>query len=261
MILEGETQLDIATLVGVLGGSGVVLFSMILAGSLIMFWDFPSLVIVIGGSIFAVMMRWPMSGFMSGAKASLKVLFHKGDSPVELIKLIVELADTARKGSLLALEKVEIENKYLAKAVRFLVDGYEADVINGILAIDIAEMDKRHKDGRGVMENMGEASPAMGMIGTVIGLIVIMANISDPSKIGPGLAVALVTTLYGALFANMFFIPFAQKLKFLSEEEVKNLRIIKVGVNGLIAGENPRTLQEKLASFLPPGVSLGEDGG
>jgi chemotaxis protein MotA len=160
--------------------------------------------------------------------------------------LVIDLANKARKESILSLEKVEIKNEFLAKAVKYMVDGLDEDSINDILQTDITSLKKRHLDGRQVYMDLGESAPAWGMIGTVIGLVVIMANLTDPSKIGPGLAVALITTLYGALAANLFFVPIAKKLKYRSEQEVQNLNIIRAGVSAILKGENPRTIQEKL---------------
>lgn len=242
--------MDLATLLGLVGGTGVILGVMMVSGSIGMYIDVLSAVIVLVGAFFGVMTRWPLKNFINGNKAALLALTGKVTDTTKLIEEILELAQVARKGSVLALEKVPIEDKYLGKAIRLMVDGNDPSVINTILEVDIVRMKQRHKDGRGVMENMGDATPAFGMIGTVIGLIVIMANLTDPTAIGPGLAVALVTTLYGSLVANMFFIPVAQKLKYNSSVEVTNLMVIREGVNSIVNGENPRIIQEKLESYL-----------
>lgn len=242
--------MDLSTIIGLIGGSMVLLIVMFMSGPLLMFWDLLSILIVVGGAMFSVMTRWPMKNFLNGLKASLITIKGGGGDTQKLIDEILQLAQVARKGSVLALEKVPIEDKYLAKAIRLMVDGNDPDVINDILEVDIARMRQRHKDGRGVLKNLGEASPAYGMIGTVVGLVVIMANLTDPSKIGPGLAVALITTLYGSLIANMVFIPLTQKLEFRSKVEVANLYVIREGVNSIVNGENPRIVQEKLESYL-----------
>ena len=247
-----EGNVDLATIVGAVGGIALLIVVMLLSGSLAMYWDFLSIIVVIGGAFFATMMRWPIGNFFGGLYAGVFSVLNRVPDPIKLIDTIIELANTARKGSILALEKVQIEDKYLAKAVRYMVDGVNPEIINGILDLEIDGMNQRHKDGRGVYENLGDSAPAFGMIGTVIGLIVIMANLTDPSKIGPGLAVALVTTLYGALAANMFFMPIGQKLKFRADEEETNLNIIKEGVNAILNGENPRAIREKLESYLAP---------
>lgn len=245
-----EVFLDLATVVGLVGCFGLMLLTMLLAGSILMFWDLTSIIVVIGGSFFSVLVRWPLKNFIGGLKVGIKTVINNVDDPHELIDVILQLAKTAREQSILSLEKIEVENKYLGKAVRFMVDGHPVEVINGILDVESDGLEQRHKDGRAIFENLGEACPAFGMIGTVIGLVVIMANLTDPTKIGPGLAVALITTLYGSMVANMVFIPLAQKLKFRSQEELLNLSIIQEGVNCIIRGENPRTIAEKLDSFL-----------
>jgi chemotaxis protein MotA len=242
--------MDLSTVVGTVLGFGLLAAVGIMTGGLLLYWDLTSLIVVLGGATAATIIKWPFPNFMNGVKAAMKSVMLKMDSPVDLIEQIVTLADTARKESVLALEKVQIDNKFLSKSVKYMVDGYDQAVISSILDVDISSMHQRHKDGRKVLEDMGEASPAFGMIGTVMGLIVIMANLSDPDAIGPGLAVALVTTLYGSLVANMVFIPLAAKLQFRSKEEIVNLQIIKQGVNSILAGENPRSIREKLNSFI-----------
>ena len=160
-----------------------------------MYWDFMSLLVVIGGAILSSLARWPMGTFVAGLYSGVFAVLNKNPDPVKLIDTIIDLANTARKGSILALEKVTVEDKYLARAVRYMVDGVNPEVINGIIDLEIDGMNQRHKDGRTIWSDLGESAPAWGMIGTVIGLVGIMANLTDPSKIGPGLAVALITTL------------------------------------------------------------------
>jgi chemotaxis protein MotA len=242
--------MDLATIIGIVGGLILQLAVMQMAGSMLMFWDLLSVICVIGGAFFSVMMRWPMKGFINGLAGSSQALKDAVSDPKELIDEIVEAANVARKGSILALEKVPFANVALAKYIRMLVDGRDIVAINQIIDIDIEITKQRNKDSRGVLENMGEACPAFGMIGTVIGLIVIMANLTDPSAIGPGLAVALITTLYGSLIANMVFIPLAQKIKLRGTAEMLNFNIIRGGLNSLVAGENPRAMREKLESYL-----------
>ena len=242
--------MDIATIAGLVGAQVLVLGAMAMGGDMGMYVDIPSAVIVVGGAICGVLTRWPMAGFIIGVTAVMKAITSTIPDPKEIIDKIVELADTARKGSILALEKVTIEEPFLAKAVKLMVDGYDPKVIDELIELEIMNMTTRHKDGAAVMDNMGEAAPAFGMIGTVVGLIVIMANLSDPDKIGPGLAVALITTLYGSMVANMVFIPLGQKLKWRSREEQLNMAIVREGVASITKGENPRSIREKLESFL-----------
>ena len=231
---------------------------MILSGSLLMYWDLMSLAIVLGGAICATMMRWPLDVFLGGLKVGLNAILVKVDSSDEIIALILDLAGKARKESILALEREVIENPLLAKGVRLAVDGAAPEAIEEILTDDIRAIKKRVSHGVGVYDDLGESCPAFGMIGTVIGLIVIMANLADPSKIGPGLAVALITTLYGAMIANMFFTPIAKKLKFRGGEEATNGLLIKTGVLGILNGVNPALIKERLDTIVGKESSGGE---
>lgn len=241
--------MDIATLTGLVGGVIVTLVVMALSGSMLMYWDSLSILVVVGGSLMSVMMRWPFKTFLSGIVVGMHAFIDNVSDPHALISRICELAQVARKNSILALEKEVVDDKFLAKAVKYMVDGYDPQVIADIIDFEMDGMRQRHRDGRAIFENMGEACPAFGMIGTVIGLIVIMANLSDPDRIGPGLAVALITTLYGALLANAVFIPIAQKLKYRSQMEGLNLEIIKEGVASITKGENPGLLESAWSRF------------
>ena len=252
--------MDLGTLIGFIGGFGLILVSMVMAGSLGLFADLLSIIIVFGGAFFSVMIRYPLDIFLGMFGAMMKIISQPATKPQDIIEVAVECANTARKGSILALEKVQIEHEFFAKTVRLLVDGFEPEVINGMIDLEIDNLAQRHKTFRQIVESMGEACPAFGMIGTVIGLIVIMANLSDPNAIGPGLAVALITTLYGALVANMIFVPIAAKLKYRSNEELEIMEIIREGVNSISKGENPRAIRQKLESFIPPKKRTPDEG-
>ncbi|MFK7871981.1 MAG: motility protein A [Oligoflexales bacterium] len=245
--------MDLATILGLICGSAVVVGCMVVSSAelgLGMYWDLLSLVIVMGGSLFATMMRLNIPCFMAGLKA-IPICFKSSvASYAEMVDEIIECATVARKGSILSLEKHTVNHPYLNKAVRSMVDGYDADTIEGILSTEMLNLKRRHKHAHDVLDFLGESCPAFGMIGTVVGLIVIMANLSDPSKIGPGLAVALVTTLYGSLFSTLIFIPLSSKLKFNSTMERTGLEMIKIGSRGIIAGENPKVIRAKLSSYL-----------
>ncbi|NRA66517.1 MAG: MotA/TolQ/ExbB proton channel family protein [Pseudobacteriovorax sp.] len=242
--------MDLATVVGAAMGVATIIAVMLMSGSLIMYWDLLSLIVVVGGAVFSVMMRWPIKAGGEAVKHAMTTVFNPMQDPAELIEIIIDLAGKARKESILALEKEEIENPLLAKGIRLAVDGTEPDMIDQMIADDLRIAKKRMNDGRGIFDDMAEASPAFGMIGTVIGLIVIMANLADPIKIGPGLAVALVTTLYGSLFSNMFFVPIGKKLKYRTGEFMTNGEIIKTGVLGILSGTNPNLIRERLNSHL-----------
>jgi chemotaxis protein MotA len=242
--------MDIATLVGLLCGFLTIIIAMLVSGSLLMYWDLLSLLVVLIGAAFSVLVRWPIGAFISGMQSGLTAVMNNIETPEELIEKICDLADKARKSSILALEKEQIDNEFMAKGVKLAVDGADPEVLEEILAEDMVITKRKLKDGAAVYEDMGEACPAFGMIGTVLGLIVIMANLSDPSKIGPGLAVALVTTLYGAGFANMFFIPIAKKLKYNVTMQTVNQQIIQTGVISIVKGINPNLIRERLNAHL-----------
>lgn len=242
--------MDLATLIGLVGATAMVVVVMLLSGGLGMYWDLMSLLVVIGGAIFSTLIRWPLPLFIQGMIGISDVLFDKGQTPEKVINDVVEMADTARKSSILALEKVTVEYDFLAKGVRHMVDGYDADVINDILKIQMINKKNQFKTTQTILENMGESAPAFGMIGTVIGLVVIMANLSDPDAIGPGLAVALITTLYGALGANMVFMPLAGKIEYRGKQETTNMVIVLSGLNAMLKGQSPRAIQEQLEGYL-----------
>lgn len=243
-------NLDIATLIGAIAGFSLLLVTMMVSGSLLMYWDFLSLVIVVGGAMLSVLMRFPLRVFIKGMLTGMEVISSSTEEPEELIETLVDLANKARKESILALEKETFANEFLAKGIKMCVDGAEPRLIEEIMTDDIIILKKRMSNAKSVFQELGDATPAFGMIGTVIGLIVIMANLSDPSKIGPGLAVALVTTLYGAAAANIIFIPIAKKLKFLGGEEVRNFKIIKTGVISILEGHNPQIIRDRLNTHL-----------
>ena len=251
--------MDLGSVVGLGAGTFFVVLTMILSGSLAMYWDFLSVIIVVFGAISATCARFPLNVFLGIPKIAMKTIFTSVDDPKDLSSEIIELANTARKGSILALESVEVTNRFMAKGVRYMVDGYDPQLIEDILTLEISYTGQRHKDGKAMFDALAEAFPAFGMIGTVIGLIVIMSNLDDVSMIGPGLAVALITTLYGAILSNLIAFPMAAKLEYRSKEELRGMMIIKAGVAGILNGENPRTIAEKLEVFMAPESGGAED--
>lgn len=243
--------MDIATLIGLIGGFGIVIMAMMLGGSLSMFVDVPSTLIVIGGTVLVGLMKFPLGQFLGAGKTAAKTFMFKMDKPEELIELIVELADAARKGGLLSLEGKEITNDFLAKGIQLLVDGHDSDVVKSLMMKDKNLAVERHKVGSSVWASMGDVAPAMGMIGTLVGLVAMLSNMDDPKSIGPAMAVALLTTLYGAMLANMVCIPFADKLKLrMGEEDLLKSMIIDA-LLGIQAGQNPRVIESMLRTYLP----------
>ncbi|MEL0035705.1 MAG: MotA/TolQ/ExbB proton channel family protein, partial [Gammaproteobacteria bacterium] len=189
--------MDLATLIGMIGAFAMVVMAMMIGGGLGMFVDTPSILIVLVGSHFVVLSKYGMGQFMAAFSSGMKSLNFKGEEPQELIAKIVELADAARKGGLLSLESAEIPNAFMNKGINLLVDGHDGEVVKQILTKEVKMASERHQTGAGIFKSLGDVAPAMGMIGTLIGLVAMLSNMDDPKAIGPAMSVALLTTLYG----------------------------------------------------------------
>ncbi|MDP5254185.1 MULTISPECIES: flagellar motor protein PomA [unclassified Vibrio] len=251
--------MDLATLIGLIGSFAFIIMAMILGGSISMFVDTTSLLIVIGGSAFVVLMKFTMGQFFAASKIAIKAFMFKTDEPENLIATIVEMADAARKGGFLALEEMEITNSFMRKGIDLLVDGHDADVVRAAMQKDIALTDERHEKGTKVFTAFADVAPAMGMIGTLVGLVAMLSNMSDPKSIGPAMAVALLTTLYGAMMSNMVFFPIADKLSLRREQETLNRRLIMDGVLAIQDGQNPRVIDSYLKNYLNEGKRALDD--
>lgn len=244
--------MDLATILGLVATIGMMVWAMYLsaAGDLMMFYDFISIVIVFGGSITVVFMKFTLSQLAGSFKAAGKAFMFKMESPEELIEKAVQLADSARKGGFLALEEAEIPNPFMQKGINMLVDGHDADVVRGTLEKDIDQTYNRHGVYIAVFKQLGDLGPAMGMIGTLIGLVAMLANMSDPKAIGPAMAVALLTTLYGAVQANCLCMPLADKMSIRNEEEKTNNQLILDAIMGIQDGQNPKVIEGILRNYL-----------
>lgn len=245
--------MDLATLVGILGAIGFVVMAMILGGDIGMFMDTQSVLIVFCGSLFIVLSNFNLGQFFGVGKIAAKAFMFKIESPDELIEKSVEMADAARKGGFLALEEAEISNAFMQKGVDMLVDGHDADVVKATLQKDIHLTSERHETGIRMLTALADIAPAMGMIGTLIGLVAMLSNMDDPKAIGPAMAVALLTTLYGAFLANVIATPIANKLKLRLEEEKMNQELILDAVLGIQDGQNPRVIEGLLKNYLAEG--------
>ena len=243
--------MDLATLVGLVGCFLVIIAAIVLGGSAGTFFNIPSLVVVIGGTAMSVLTQVSLSQFLGSFKVAMKAFMHKASDSGSLIEEAVELANVARKEGVLALESKEISDPFLDKGIGFCIDGHAPDVVKKMLAKDINLTIERHDVGYRMFKAIGDAAPAMGMIGTLIGLVQMLSNMDDPKKIGPAMAVALLTTLYGAIIANAFAIPLAEKLKLISREEKLNKNLILESVASIQSGINPKVLEQLLATFLP----------
>ena len=242
--------MDLATLIGLIGAFGFILGAMVSSGGIAIFIDVPSVLIVICGSLFVVMMKYNLKQFLGAMKIGAKAFIFKIDKPDELIEQSVTMADAARKGGFLALEEAEINNSFMQKAIDMLVDGHDGDVVRDALEKDIDLTEARHKAGVSIFQTLGDVAPAMGMIGTLIGLVAMLSNMDDPISIGPAMAVALLTTLYGAIVANMIAIPIAGKLELRMKEEMLNRNLIMDAVLAIQDGQNPRVIEGFLKNYL-----------
>ncbi|MCH8134585.1 MAG: flagellar motor protein PomA [Proteobacteria bacterium] len=251
--------MDIATLIGLLGAFGVVLSAIILGGSASNFVNVPSFLVVIGGTFMVTMVKFSLSSFLSATSVAVKAFIHKPLSAEELIANAVDLAKEARQGGLLALEDAEVSDEFMKSGLDLLVDGHPADIVRTMLTKDLQLTLKRHSDGQDIFKAIGDVGPAMGMIGTLIGLVQMLANMDDPKQIGPAMAVALLTTLYGAILATMVALPIADKLAVRSREENDRKSLIIDALLAIQAGQNPRVIENLLETYLPPSRRQRED--
>lgn len=244
--------MDLATLIGMIGAFGVIIAAIVIGGSGLIFVNVPSLIIVFGGTVLVVLMKFPLAHFLAAMKIGMKAFFHKPESADDLIREGVALANVARKEGVLGLENQEISNAFLKRGITFCVDGHEPEFVRSMLSKDINLTIERHERGQAIFKAIADVAPAMGMIGTLIGLVQMLSAMDDPKKIGPAMAVALLTTLYGAIIANAIATPIADKLSHRSNEERLNKHLILEAINGIQEGINPRVMEELLKTYLPP---------
>lgn len=246
--------MDLATVVGIVVGVFLILFAILQSGHLMSFVDMGSIMIVLGGTFGSTLINFPLSDVLSVIGVIKKAFLNKPADPTSSIKMLVEFAEVARREGILALEDriKDIDEPFLKEGVQLAVDGTEPDLMKTILDTEIISLQERHSLGANIMKTMGTFAPAYGMIGTVIGLILMLGTMSDPSTIGPSMAIALITTFYGAVLANLIFLPLAGKLETISSQEVMVKELIKEGVLSIQSGDNPRIVEQKLISFIPP---------
>jgi chemotaxis protein MotA len=247
--------MDITSLIGFFAAIGLLIYSIVGGGaSFSSFIDIPSAAVVVGGAIAAAMMCFPMKTMLSVPMVYKKVFLNTPPNLLELIKQLVALAETARRDGLLALEAkmADISHPLIRSGIQMAVDGSDAATIEEVMRTEMEAIAKRHKEGKAILDQVGRFAPAFGMIGTLMGLIMMLGNMSDPSGIGKGMAVALITTLYGAIIANVACQPFAEKLGLLSKYELNSMELVIRGVLAIQSGESPRTLEQRLLTYLHP---------
>ncbi len=251
--------MDIGTVVGLVLSFSLVFVPIFLAGDLAAFYDAPSIMIVVGGAIAAVLMSFPIPELVGALGALKKAFFSKPQDYPKMIDSLVDLGEKARREGLLALERElgNLSDEFLKKAIQLAVDGNEVQVIEGVMGIEIENIEERHRVGKAIFDALGSLAPAFGMIGTLIGLIQMLKALDDPSNIGAGMAVALITTFYGSMIANTMCIPIATKLDRRSKLEILEKNIILNGILSIQSGDNPRVLRDKLETFIAPKLRKG----
>lgn len=244
--------MDLATLVGIVLGIGLIIGAMALGGSLMAFVNYPGLLIVVGGTIAATLINESFGQVAGATKVYIQAFFDKAVSSTDLIAKVVELAAKARKEGLVSLEGEDIQDPFLARGVQLGVDGLSPEIIGSILEGELKTLKSRHARGQAVFKFMASTAPAMGMIGTLIGLVQMLRNMEDPSTIGPSMAVALLTTLYGAVLAFVLLQPIASKLETRTKGEVAYKTLAILGVESILKGDNSMVIQSKLDAYLSP---------
>lgn len=246
--------MDIGMLIGFIGTWVIILVAMLLGGSIMTYVDIPSVIMIFGGSITVILFCFPMGKVKGVFGVGMKAVFWKSKSVAALIDELVGFAEIARRDGILSLESKcrEVDDPFIVQGLQMAVDGTDPELIEQVLLNDLDNLVDRHEGGKAMFDAMTKYAPAIGMIGTLVGLVAMLADLSDPSAIGAGLAVALLTTLYGAMVANAFSGPLADRLGRRSAEELLYKTIILKGVMSIQQGDNPRVVEQKLRTFLPP---------
>ncbi len=243
--------MDLATLIGLVGAVGIIVVTIAIGGAAMVFINLPSLLIVLIGTFLVVMVKFSLKQFLGAAGVAIKAFIHKAPDPQELIDKSVELAQMSRQGGLLSLENAEVPDEFMRHGIEMIVDGHEPEMIKGVMGKDLNLTLGRHATGRSIFQAIGDVGPAMGMIGTLIGLVQMLSVMDDPKQIGPAMAVALLTTLYGAILANVIAIPVADKLALRSKEELRTKSLVIDALMAILEGQNPRVLESMLQNYLP----------
>lgn len=245
--------MDIATIVGVISAFGLVVGAILMGGGLNLFISIPSFIIVVGGTLGATLINYPLRDVLGVFSVAKNAIFSTNTSIDELVERFMLYANKSRKEGILALESEikTVKDVFLKKGVQLSIDGLEPQDINDILDTEIEFIRSRHQLGAEIFSTMGAFAPALGMIGTLIGLVQMLQNMDDPSTIGPAMALALLTTFYGSIMANIVCLPLAGKLKTRSKEEMLTKEMTVQGIMSLSNGDNPRILEQKLKAYMP----------
>lgn len=244
--------MDLMTLFGIIAGTLLIFGAIVLGGAVDTFLNIPGFMIVVGGTLAAISVNYPLNEILQAHMAAYKIFGSQKIREIDVVNTMVKIADISRREGLLALENIKTENMILKKACQLIADNADPLMIREMLAIEITSLQRRHHMVQDVFKRMGAYAPSFGMIGTLIGLVQMLSGLTDPGSIGPAMAVALLTTFYGAMMASLFFLPIAGKLRSRSQEEILHLHIIFEGAKCILENNNPRLVYEKLSSFVPP---------
>ena len=246
--------MDIATFIGLILALGLTLASISMGGGLSWFINVPSAMIVVGGTIGATLVNYPLKDILAIMGVAKNAAFAKSHSPEGIIEQLVKFSQITRREGILALqdEVEKLDDPFLKKGINLAIDGLEPEAISSILDTELDYIEDRHAKGAEIFSTMGAFAPAFGMIGTLIGLVQMLMKMDDPKSIGPAMAVALITTFYGVILSNVICIPIAGKLKTRSKEEVLGKQLVAEGVRSIQAGDNPRIIESKLHAFVSP---------
>ena len=253
--------MDLGILFGIIGTWVLIFWALLMGGNMGIYIDIPSVVLVIGASFTVLFLCFPAARLKSFVGVVKKAFFWKSDSIEKLIEDMVSYAEIARRDGILSLENTtkDIEDPFIVQGIQMAVDGTDPELIEQIMTTDLENLVERHESGKGMFDAIGKYAPAFGMIGTLVGLVAMLSDLSDPSSIGSGLAVALLTTMYGAMISNALALPIADRLERRSTEEILYKTIIIKGVMSIQSGDNPRIVEQKLRTFLPPALRPVEE--
>ncbi len=254
--------MDLATLLGILVASGLVIGSILTGGSGTWFINYPSLMIVIGGTMGATLINYPLADVVSVFKVTKNAFRNRSYQPIRLIPRMVEFAQKARREGILSFENQlkKIDDPFLRRCMQMAIDGMEAESIEDVVTTEIVWLEERHRLGAEIFYTMGTFAPAVGMLGTIIGLVQMLMQMKDPTAIGAPMAVALLTTFYGTMLANLLFLPISGKLKVRSRQEILNKQMVLQGIIAIQEGDNHRIVEQKLKAFISPGARASSQG-
>lgn len=245
--------MDILTLVGLLAGILIVILAMLANASVLTFLNLPGLALVLGGTVAVTLIKFRMPSVVSAFRLAFKTAFtDRLPRPAELVREVGQLARVVRKEGILGLENHRTNNEFLQKAINLCVDGHPPEMVEEALVQESQQTAERYDVAERVFRGIGESAPAIGMLGTLVGLVQMLNSLDDPSSIGPAMAIALLTTLYGAFIAQLIALPLADKLQLKAEDDARNQMLIVTSIKSIMRGENPRVMTELLSSYVSP---------